>query len=251
MLIMQPQGFAYHFEQYQPLVTDTPGTQSYDSYYVAAYVVLAAYVGFVMKRLDRVHSRMGMLLVAIVSMASSGMLSLSVCKLLGFSVDNVPWKLLPLLMIVLAVDNTWLLTHAVVSTSVDLPIPERVGAGVAKVGPQILLALIVEHILLFLAFILIPVRAVREMTLLGAIALKADAAMQMTFFLPILSIDIQRLEVCCTAFRHSFNVAERSYSSLICCDKAGSQCRVQLDRSRTRNRRSVSLRMRGMAQESD
>lgn len=129
-------------------------------------------------------------------MTASGLLSLSVCKILRFSVDTIPWKIIPLLIVVLATDNTIMLTEAVISTPVDLPIPQRIGEGLAKVGPSILSALVIEHVLLFLSYLLIPVRAVREMTLLAAVALKADAVMQVTLFLTILSIDIQRLEVC-------------------------------------------------------
>lgn len=148
-----------------------------------------------MRRMDRVHSRPGLLFTAFVTMGTSTLLSLSVCKILRFSVDGIPWKLIPLLITVLAVDNTFVLTHAVVSTPVEWPIAQRVGQGLAKVGPSMFLALVVEHILLFTAWGFIPIRSVREMVLLAAVALKADAAMQITLFLPVLSIDIQRLEV--------------------------------------------------------
>ena len=141
-----------------------------------------------------------MLCVATISMVSSALVSLSFCKLLGFSVDAIPWAVLPLLVTVLAVDNTYILTRAVVSTSVELSIPERIGQGVGRVGPQIVLALVVEHVLLGLAALFIPLRSVREMVLLCALALKADAVMQMTFCIPMLSIDMQCLEVCFASF---------------------------------------------------
>jgi hypothetical protein len=159
------------------------------------YTLVALYIGYRLRRLDRVHSRSGLLFTAVVSMTASGLLSLSVCKLLGFSVDSLPWKFIPLLIAVLATDNAIMLTEAVISTPVDKPIPDRIGEGLAKVGPSILWALVVEHLFLLVAFLLLPVRSVREMTLLAAIALKADAVMQVSLFLTILSIDIQRLEV--------------------------------------------------------
>lgn len=162
---------------------------------ILGYILVALYAGFKMRRMDRVHSRLGLLFTALVTMGTSTLLSLSVCKLLQFSVDAIPWKLIPLLITVLAVDNTFVLTHAVVSTPVEWPIPTRIGEGLAHVGPSIFLALVVEHVLLFAAWGFIPLRSVREMTLLAAVALKADAAMQITLFLPVLSIDIQRLEV--------------------------------------------------------
>lgn len=162
---------------------------------VWGYALVAVYAGYTMRRMDRVHSRLGLLFTALVTMATSTLLSLAVCKILRFSVDGIPWKLIPLLITVLAVDNTFVLTHAVVSTPVEWPIPQRIGQGLAKVGPSIFLALVVEHLLLFAAWAFIPVRSVREMVLLAAVALKADAAMQITLFLPVLSIDIQRLEV--------------------------------------------------------
>lgn len=205
------------------------------------YALVAIYVGYTMRRMDRVHSRLGLLFTALVTMTTSTLLSLSVCKLLRFSVDAIPWKLIPLLITVLAVDNTFVLTHAVVSTPVEWSIPQRVGQGLARVGPSIFLALVVEHLLLLAAWIFIPVRTVREMTLLAAVALKADAAMQITLFLPVLGIDIQRLEVSRSiAFDWAvFCVSSRLTSSFrscpTCCDLAilihFPRSTVQMDRS--------------------
>lgn len=107
----------------------------------------------------------------------------------------VPWKLIPFLIVVLGVDNMFVLTTAVTQTSINLPVKERVAEGLGKTGLNIMVNLLVELFALGLLYIGVPTRVIREMVVFGAIALVVDFSMQMTYFVTVLSIDMQRLEL--------------------------------------------------------
>lgn len=107
----------------------------------------------------------------------------------------VPWKLIPFLIVVLGVDNMFVLTTAVTQTSINLPVKERVAEGLGKTGFNIMVNLLAELIALALLYMGVPTRVIREMVVFGAIALVVDFSMEMTYFVTVLSIDMQRLEL--------------------------------------------------------
>ena len=80
-------------------------------------------------------------------------------------------------------------------TSIDLSIPDRIAAGLSSIGPSILSSLTIEQSLLLLTYVFVPVRSIREIAVFCSVALIVDFIMQVSFFVTVLSIDIQRLEV--------------------------------------------------------
>lgn len=55
------------------------------------YLVVALYVAFTMRGLTQVYSKPGLLLTGLVGLVTSGIMSLSVCWILGLSIGLVPW----------------------------------------------------------------------------------------------------------------------------------------------------------------
>ncbi|KAF9187814.1 hypothetical protein BGZ50_001739 [Haplosporangium sp. Z 11] len=110
-------------------------------------------------------------------------------------VDLVKSKeILPFMIIVVGVENIDILVHAVVETSIDLPVKERVGRGLASVGVSITMTLVAELCLLVIgAMTTIP--AVQEFCTFAIAAVIMDYLLQMTFFITVISIDIRRLEL--------------------------------------------------------
>lgn len=111
------------------------------------------------------------------------------------SYPKVPWKLIPFLIVVLGVDNMFVLTTSVSGTSINLPVKERVAEGLGQSGLSIFLNLLAELGALWALYLAIPTRVIREMVVFGAVALVMDYMMEMTYFLTVLSIDMQRLEL--------------------------------------------------------
>jgi hypothetical protein len=170
-------------------------TFSEDALILAGYVAVGFYVYLTLRRIDRVHSRTGLVLTGLTQMFASGLVSLSACKLAGVQFSLVPWKLIPFLILVLGVDNNFMLVNAVSATPVHLSIRDRIGQGLGAVGLELLSALVIEVSLLSACIAMVGMGSLRELLLFALVALFADYALQCTFFLTVLSIDIQRLEV--------------------------------------------------------
>lgn len=111
------------------------------------------------------------------------------------SAAAVPWKLMPFLIVVLGVDNMFVLTTAVSATSINLPVKERIAEGLGQCGLSIFVNLVSEVSLLWILYLSIPTRVIREMVVFGGVALLVDYIMEMTYFITVLSIDMQRLEL--------------------------------------------------------
>lgn len=155
---------------------------------------------------------MGLVLTGIVQMIASGVMSLSLCALSGYKFNlgklvtarrrlcsntcsTVPVKLIPFLIVVLGVDNMFVLTTAVTSTSINLPVKERIAEGLAQSGVGIFLNLVMELAVCVVLYVAIQAEVIREMAVFSAVALIVDYVMEMTYFITVLSIDMHRLEL--------------------------------------------------------
>lgn len=61
-----------------------------------AYLGFFVYVAWSVRRMDAVHSRLGVTFTALVEIAVSTITSLSVCALVGFRITMVPWYIFSL-----------------------------------------------------------------------------------------------------------------------------------------------------------
>lgn len=107
----------------------------------------------------------------------------------------MPVKLIPFLIVVLGVDNMFVLTTAVTSTSINLPVKERIAEGLAQSGVGIFLNLVMELTVCVVLYIATQAEVIREMAVFSAVALIVDYIMEMTYFITVLSIDMHRLEL--------------------------------------------------------
>lgn len=107
----------------------------------------------------------------------------------------MPVKLIPFLIVVLGVDNMFVLTTAVTRTSINLPVKERIAEGLAQSGVGIFLNFVMELAICMLVYVAIQAEVIREMAVFSAVALIVDYVMEMTYFITVLSIDMHRLEL--------------------------------------------------------
>lgn|SRR6266576_4355543 len=61
-----------------------------------AYLCFFVYVAWSVRRMDAVHSRLGVTFTALVEITVSTITSLSVCALVGFKITMVPWYFFPI-----------------------------------------------------------------------------------------------------------------------------------------------------------
>lgn len=82
--------------QYDPHRSDSTnkGWSAISAFLYLAYIGFFAYVAWSVRRMDAVHSRIGVTFTALVEIAVSTITSLSVCALVGFKITMVPWCVL-------------------------------------------------------------------------------------------------------------------------------------------------------------
>jgi Sterol-sensing domain of SREBP cleavage-activation len=102
---------------------------------------------------------------------------------------------MPFVILVVGSENMFMLTNALVSTPVELPVSTRMAQGLASVGVPVTLTVISDIVLIGFIASATPVAAVREFCIFAIFLLITDWSMQMSFFATVLSIDMQRLEV--------------------------------------------------------
>ncbi|KND00509.1 hypothetical protein, variant [Spizellomyces punctatus DAOM BR117] len=158
------------------------------------YLIVFLYISLVLGKVDLVKSKFALGFGAVVTVFSGLIMSVGLCSMLGVKTSLVPWEVLPFLIIMVGVENIFVLTNAVVTTSMDLPVKERVGLGLGKVGVSMSLSLGGEMCLLLISSTM-SIPALQDFCLFGAVSIVMDYLMQITFFITILSIDIRRLEL--------------------------------------------------------
>ncbi|CCM05035.1 uncharacterized protein FIBRA_07237 [Fibroporia radiculosa] len=160
----------------------------------AAYLVFFVYAFHSMRRMDTVHSRFGLAVTGMVELIVSTITSLSVCALVGFRMTMVPWELFPIIVIFIGVENMFHIVDAVLKTSVTIPVKERIAQGLGQAGTSNTLKVVSYNTVLgVIAFF--SSGAIRQFCAFSIVVLVAHWFLVHTFFVTVLSIDIQRLEL--------------------------------------------------------
>lgn len=107
----------------------------------------------------------------------------------------LPTYVLPFVIVVVDVENMSVLTRAVFSVPFTHSVPERIGIGLSKVGGTMFLTSCTDLLILAFVSLCVHLQPVREFCIFAAVVIIADWFMLNTFFLTVLSIDAQRLEL--------------------------------------------------------
>ncbi|GAA6001018.1 hypothetical protein JCM10207_007376 [Rhodosporidiobolus poonsookiae] len=162
--------------------------------YSIGYILVTLYVSRYIRKL-RAHSKMGLLVTGFVELCASGIMSVSICWLLGWSLGLVPWNLLAFLVLTSGLDNMILVLRAIANTDMNLPVPQRMSQGLKAVGVEMTVLLLVEEFMAGALLSFVEINVMREWIRFGAVVLVVDYFLELTFFSTVLSIDIQRLEL--------------------------------------------------------
>lgn len=161
----------------------------------SAYIIILAYIAWSVRSMEAsMHSPIGLAVTGLVEIIASTVTSLSVCALVGFKVTLVPWELLPLILFFVGAENMISLAEAVVKTPVTLPVKQRLAEGLSKAGTSNTLKLIVYNTVLgvIAGF---STGAIQQFCAFAIVVLVAHWFLAHVFFVTVLSIDIQRLEL--------------------------------------------------------
>jgi len=89
----------------------------------------------------------------------------------------MPAQVIPFLILAVGVDNLFIISQALDRQPIGAPLPARMGAALAAAGPSITLAAASETLAFGLAA-LTPMPAVRNFSLVAAVAVAIDYALQ-------------------------------------------------------------------------
>ncbi|KAI0373258.1 sterol regulatory element binding protein cleavage-activating protein [Pilatotrama ljubarskyi] len=159
-----------------------------------AYTAFTIHCFRLFRRMDMVHSRIGLAFTGIVEILVSTITSVSVCALVGFRVTMVPLELFPIIVVFIGVENMGSIVDAVVRTSISLPVKERVAQGLSHAGTSNTLKVVAYNAVLGVIAAL-STGAIRQFCAFSIVVLVAHWFLVHTFFVTVVSIDIQRLEL--------------------------------------------------------
>ncbi|EPQ30490.1 uncharacterized protein PFL1_02016 [Pseudozyma flocculosa PF-1] len=162
---------------------------------LVGYAIVLVYIAQGLVKMRKVHSRFGLAFSGLTELIIGMVMSVSICALLGIRLTLVPWELLPFVVVVVGSENMFVLTSAIVNTPLSLTVPARIAHGLSKAGGPIAMTTVADMALLSFIALSIGVRAVKEFCIFAILSLVMDFFLQMTFFVTILSIDMQRLEL--------------------------------------------------------
>ncbi|KAJ3728574.1 sterol regulatory element binding protein cleavage-activating protein [Lentinula raphanica] len=159
-----------------------------------SYASFFAYVFWSMRQMNSVHSRVGIVFTAMVEIIVSTITSLSVCALVGFKVTMVPWELLPIVIVFVGAENMFNIVDVVGRTSVTLTVKQRIAEGLSRAGTSNTLKVVSYNAILGVIAVF-SIGSIRQFCVFAIVVLVAHWFLAHTFFLAVLSIDMQRLEL--------------------------------------------------------
>ncbi|WFD20491.1 hypothetical protein MCAP1_002735 [Malassezia caprae] len=162
---------------------------------VAGYLLLLLFIFRELVQMRRLHTRIGMIFTGSVQLVIDLILSLSLCALLGIRLTAVPWSILPFIIVLVGGETMLFVIRTITNTPLSLTVHARVAYGLSQVAGPITVSAAIDVVMLCLFGYLVRLEAVKQFVLFTICALVADYFMQMTFFVTVLSIDIQRLEL--------------------------------------------------------
>lgn len=176
---------------------------------VGAYLTVFLYISLSLGRVELVKSKFGLGIAAITTVFGSLTMSMGIMDVAGVTISLIQWEVLPFLIIAVGVENIFVITNGVTTTSIDLPVSERIGRGLGKVGVPITLAVFGE-LFLFVLGTATSIPAMQEFSLFASVAVVVDYFLQITFFTTVLSIDVRRMELSDLSHRRVAEIIRQS-----------------------------------------
>ncbi|KAK7193675.1 hypothetical protein DPSP01_000233 [Paraphaeosphaeria sporulosa] len=171
-----------------------PMTLNDDLFLAASYMVTAAYVVMRMMQLRAVKSWFGLLITIGAKMTVCVIGSFTICSFLGINLARIPRPWFPGVVFCFGLGNIFRLINVVLETPAEMPSPQRIGHALGQVG-HLSLAVAGQNLILIYLCSRIVTPWVADFCIFAAVTLILDLAFHLTFFLAVLSVDVQRMEL--------------------------------------------------------
>lgn len=173
-----------------------PGEFNYQEFVplCVSFVGLFVYIYFSVRKLEFAQSKLGLAVAAVASVAASFMMTVGICFFFGLTLSFQGKEIFPYLVILVGIENVFVLTKSVMSIDFKLDVKIRLAQGLSKEGWSITKNLLIEITILTISlFTFVPV--IQQFSIFMIVSLLSDFFLQMLFFTTVLGIDIRRKEV--------------------------------------------------------
>lgn len=158
------------------------------------YSVMIAYVLASLRRTRAVKSTLGLGLTIVIQLTVSIVASLTICGMLNIDLGLIPREVYPFVVFAIGLENMFRMMNAVVGLPATMPTVQRIATAMGEVGHLSLAAAGQNLFLLWVLFKLVA-PSVQAFCAFAAIALVVDFFMHLSFFVAVLSVDVQRVEL--------------------------------------------------------
>lgn len=161
---------------------------------IISYVIMFIYIAISLgtpKRPIFLNSKILLAFGGILVVIFSLLVTIGICNLFGVGTTLIISEVIPFLVLAIGVDNIFIMVETFDRTNPSLPIPERIGLMMGKVGTSIMIASISESAA-FLLGVLTKMPAVVAFSIYASIAVFIDFLLQITFFLALIALDAKR-----------------------------------------------------------
>ncbi|KAF2030114.1 hypothetical protein EK21DRAFT_100685 [Setomelanomma holmii] len=160
----------------------------------ASYLVTAVYVIWRMMQLRAVKSWLGLLVTVCAKMTICIIASFSLCTYLGIDLTRIPRPWFPGVVFCFGLGNIFRLINVVLETPPEMPPHQRIGNALGEVG-HLSLAVAFQNLALIYLCSRLVTPWVADFCIFAAVTLVFDFVYHITFFVAVLSVDVQRMEL--------------------------------------------------------
>ncbi|KAF2995884.1 hypothetical protein E8E13_004433 [Curvularia kusanoi] len=165
-----------------------------DLFLAGSYMITAVYVIWKMMQLRAIKSWFGLLITIGAKMAICIIASFSLCTWLGIDLTRIPRPCFPAVVFCYGLGNIFRLINAVLETPPELPPQQRIGNALGEVG-HLSLAVAFQNLALIYICSRFVSPWVADFCVFAAVTLVFDFVYHLTFFVAVLSVDVQRMEL--------------------------------------------------------
>lgn len=158
------------------------------------YSVMASYVMMSLRKTKAVKSTLGLAVTIIIELTVSIVASFTICGMLKVDLTRIPREVYPFVVFAIGLENMFRLMNQLIATPATMPTVQRVAHSLGTVG-HLSLAVAMQNLILLWLLSKLVTPSVTAFCAFAAIALVVDFFLHLTFFVAVLSVDVQRLEL--------------------------------------------------------
>ncbi|XGW12602.1 hypothetical protein V3C99_013348 [Haemonchus contortus] len=161
---------------------------------LTSYAVFTFYLYYSARKFEMVSSRWSLAFAAAFAVGATLLMTTGVCAHLELSPTLWGAEIFPYIALILGLENTLCITRAVVYTPPTLDVSSRIAHGLAQEGYSLCKYFVMEISFLAIGYAT-RIAEIQEFCMFASIGLVIDFYMQMFFYAPCLTFDLQRLSL--------------------------------------------------------